>query len=430
MTLREGKLVLLLAVWCAAAAAAASGTSAEGSGQDASDRLKEWRIRKAAAANFDVISDLCVSEPVMGQSQACDPHARQGTVAVGATAPTVSEPAGWLSAQWHGLLGNLMFVYAALLGISDRRGLRPVILMPTRGSQNWEANSKRIQAFAAAFGLTVDGRRGEDGWIVEGEEDAAVSWARYDPSLIERSGPSKVLRLPFSFKYFDNISTEQLRKVFRFPEGAVTRATKYLDEVRQLHLKQHAHAAGVDSGGTQRVKIVGMHWRLGDKLCEFHMFDVFGHSAEYLVRAATLLQDLFGGPGKVSFVLVTDTHDWAEEHLLPYIPGLHIAPHPTSDTCKMGIICEEPFVDLSILQQSDAVVVSGSSTFSWWGAYLAGDAAVVVAPRSIVNQDGQGCAEPGKGELWCRKYRSDEYFPPNWILLDQNYSASRFPEWW
>ncbi len=31
-------------------------------------------------------------------------------------------------------------------------------------------------------------------------------------------------------------------------------------------------------------------------------------------------------------------------------------------------------------------VVSGSSTYSWWGAYLARDDAIVVAPRNVANR--------------------------------------------
>lgn len=147
---------------------------------------------------------------------------------------------------------------------------------------------------------------------------------------------------------------------------------------------------------------------------------------------------LYGEQNTV-FIITTDDPDWAQA-VFGQHPRVVISPHRTPQQCKMEIGCQAPIFDMCLLARTDAVVVSGSSTYSWWAGYLASDQAVVIAPRLPVNPSGPfGPCEselqlenpgPGLPHARCKEYHSEDFFPPDWILLDEDRSRDVYPAWW
>ena len=58
------------------------------------------------------------------------------------------------------------------------------------------------------------------------------------------------------------------------------------------------------------------------------------------------------------------------------------------------------------MSRCDALAV-GVSSFSWWGGYLADEAALVLAPAAIYSR--RGAVQAG--------YRPRDYYPEGWVLL-------------
>ena len=136
---------------------------------------------------------------------------------------------------------------------------------------------------------------------------------------------------------------------------------------------------------------VGVHVRRGDYLRSAFR-DLFPLlQAEWYRRAAEVL---VARHGALRFLVVTDEPAWAKAHLkLPGPVDLPSAEHPAS-----------PQEDLALLASCRHHIIA-NSTFSWWGARLAGrggDAGDVVAPTAW-HMLGKPL-DPG-------------YLPASWILL-------------
>jgi len=210
------------------------------------------------------------------------------------------------------------------------------------------------------------------------------------------------------------------------------------------------------------------------------MFNEWSHGADYIQRALDVTHSLF--KGNILFVVATDDHQWVQA-TMGSLANLVISPFVTSASCKMDINCHEPLIDMALLSLCDAVVVSGSSTFSWWSAYLSSDTSVAIAPRLPVHPGGQfgpcitngslppelssrretsswrdtaqkcgvprqtgGAVEANQGRggqeslcAWfpwvdkhakCHQYFSDDYYPDDWVLLDEDPSLDVYPDWW
>ncbi|KAJ1474227.1 glycosyl transferase [Baffinella frigidus] len=157
-------------------------------------------------------------------------------------------------------------------------------------------------------------------------------------------------------------------EIFRFPDDVRAEARDFLNLVR------------AETGGTR--KIVGIHVRRDwDTLRQEGMEIEWSRNVEYFSRAIEVTRKLFG---PIAIVICTDDYAWASM-AFKSLPQEEFPDPELTRKCKWTMACNAPLVDMAILASSDAVVVSGVSTFSWWAAYLVQEEGVVVAPRQPIN---------------------------------------------
>ena len=410
----------------------------------------------------------------------CDVRQRAAAAGGRSTAPVPM-----LTVTLPGLLANLMFGVAALEGMSDSLQRVPHLSIDASCLLNGDAKAdelsvRRVQAFAAAFGINLC----EDMWQNASWHDAkqALGWGRYDEQLLllnQHTEEARSKRDPadssadlarvaasFSPRYFNHLGRDYFRRLFTFPARVMEKARNFITEARAGYSEQ-------DASRGLRLRLVGIHVRRGDKNWEFHMFNEWSHGASYIQRALDVSAKIYGGEGQAPllYVVTTDDPRWVRA-TMGSIPNLVISPFATSPECKMDITCHEPLIDMAILSLCDTVVVSGSSTYSWWAGYLSAESSVVIAPRLPVNPlgefgpcstenppvatspvdehahaaaslrranahicsagvDGVSSGAGGPVEAWCKwvpggqrharcgAFWSDEYYPEDWILLDE-----------
>jgi len=382
-----------------------------------------------------------------------------------------------------GLLANLMFAVAALEGLADSLQRVPHLSIDASCLLAGDAKAddlsvRRVSAFAAAFGIHLcEGAFGNASWH---DSHQTVGWGRFDGGLLSRvqlmnphgaakSSPDLArVSATFSPRYFEHLGRDRFRQLFAFPMHVAEKARAFVDQARaEYHEKNPGHSV--------RLRVVGVHARRGDKNWEFHMFNEWSHGAAYIQRAIDVFGRLFGLEGHLLYVVTSDDPDWVRA-TMGSMPNVVISPFLTSPECKMDINCHEPLIDMAILSSCDAIVVSGSSTYSWWAGYLSSEAAVVIAPRLPVNPRGEfgpcstqsppinpgarpGLPAPaqrrkahlcrsepadvaaretcegggggkaaeilcewipgGQRHVRCENFWSEDYYPDDWVLLDE-----------
>ena len=314
----------------------------------------------ALAAWCACCSSRCAAaaEPVSALQLPCDAGPTGAAGAAGAAG------AGAVTATLPGLLGNLMFAVAALVGVAATLERAPHLSIGAScvlSGPGDDLSRRRVQAFAAAFGLQLCELEGATNATWR-EARAELGWGRFDEQLVlaGRSGGALRVHASFSPRYFQHLGRAYFRRLFDFPARAREQAHGFLEDARAAEVSRLGHAP-------QHLYVVGVHMRRGDKNWEFDMFNEWSHGAGYIQRAMNVAQRLYNG--HVLYVVTTDDHAWAAATMAA-VPNMALSPFVTSPGCKMDIHCTEPLVDMALLSLCDIVVVSGSSTYSWWAAYL------------------------------------------------------------
>jgi hypothetical protein len=275
---------------------------------------------------------------------------------------------GVVTVPLHGLLANLMFAVASLEGIASTLQRAPLLSISASclcsgPGPDQDLSRRRVQAFAASFGLQLCEEGAENAtWH---EARAGLGWGRFDAQLLAegaREAP-RALRVLASFspRYFHHLGRAYFRRLFEFPAHARAQAHSFLEDARAAEVARLGH-------DPRRLLVVGMHVRRGDKNWEFDMFNEWSHDAGYMQRAMRVVQRLYNDRS-ILYVVTTDDHAWVSATMAA-VPNMALSPFVTSPGCKMDIHCTEPLVDMALLSLCDIVVVSGSSTYSWWAAYL------------------------------------------------------------
>ena len=260
-------------------------------------------------------------------------------------------------------LGNLMFNYAALLGISKHNNMTPVFPGDIILRDVFEA-PMRVGYHDENFGMYHSHR-----------EFGGRSCA-YDRTT--ENLPNFNIRLYGyyqSWKYFDSVKDE-LRKHFTFRTEVESRAVRYLDSI----IPVYKHKLDVVR--------VGVHVRRGDMTTPY--FINYGYvtaDAPYLKRAIDYFRKRFT---KVIFIVCSDDIDWCKDN----ISGSDVVFSESGDM----------LVDLFILTQCQHTVMTVGS-FGWWAAWLTNGTTVYYKdwPRPVSQLE----------------YVLDRkaYFMPNWIPM-------------
>jgi len=277
-------------------------------------------------------------------------------------------------------LGNVMFTYAAMLGIAKLNNLTAVISYRTVLSDIFSnlsvglSRDMKNTLFGAVYEYHEFGRRGS-------------AYDRGTQNLFKTMNRTNVyLRGYFqSWRYFDNVA-DLLRANFVFREGIAAEARNFLSlksPPRWLEPK-------VD------FVRVGIHVRRGDMVNNAYFKD-YGYTVappEYFAKAMAMFVKQYS---RVQFVVCSDDIQWCEANI------------PSHKSLGDGVDVvfskrHSQFEDIAILSLCDHIIMSVGS-FGWWAAWLANGTTVYY-------------------ENWPRpssmlEYHVDkrDYFPSHWIKL-------------
>ena len=263
-------------------------------------------------------------------------------------------------------LGNIMFNYAALIGLSSRYNATPVML------PDFELFG--IFKLSAAKSKNMENTLG----MYQNYEEYGRRACAYDV----RTEHLKPVNTRFygyfqSFKYFDNYQ-ENVRREFQFR-----------DEISQEAEALHKHARTLEQVSSSHKKtVIGIHARRGDTLDPY--FSSYGYSTpeeDYYQSAMEYFKSKYHN---IVFIVCSDDKNWAKR----YIKGDQVVYSEHSSSA----------IDLAILSLCDHVIVSVGS-FGWWGAWLANGTTVYYSkwPRPV-----------SKLEYMVTK---GDYFYKHWIPL-------------
>ncbi|XP_064609232.1 galactoside 2-alpha-L-fucosyltransferase SEC1-like [Liolophura sinensis] len=268
-----------------------------------------------------------------------------------------------LCCRFMGRLGNQMFQFASLVGISRSKGMLPVIRKSHRLHKIFTLNGITSMSYDLCRHVRVH----------QDKRSCA-----FDPQSIAFSNTKDIGLFGYfqSWKYFANSSNE-IRRLLTIQSTVLHSANHTLNSFIQ---DQH----GIVSMGKV---LVGMHIRRGDiarsKKNQMHGYVLA--SKDYLLQAMTYYRQKYG---KVLFVVCSDSKLW---------PFLHI---PHNDT--VFISGQMPELDMAILSLCDHSIITVGS-FGWWSAWLANGNTVY--PKHQYHP----------GSRLERQFNLTDYFPPEWI---------------
>ena len=325
---------------------------------------RQFVILLAAVVGICLILELLLPSPV---------HTRE---------PAPVFPRQYLTSEcgYERRLGNVMFIYASMLGIANHNNLTAIIDYRTILTQLFENLSARLSGdikntlFGSVYEYHEFGRRGS-------------AYDRGTQHLFKTMNRTNVyLRGYFqSWRYFDNVA-DIVRENFKFKKSIATQAEKFLVSVSPPKWLE-AKAEFVR---------VGVHVRRGDMVNSAYFLD-YGYTVappEYFAKAMAFFVKQFP---RVQFVVCSDDIPWSEEN----IPSARSFGEGVEIAFSRG---HTLFEDLAILSSCDHTVMSVGS-FGWWAAWLANGTTVYYAnwPRSFSMLE----------------YHVDkkDYFPSHWISL-------------
>ena len=341
-----------------------------------------------------------------------------------------------VTSAWSGRAGNLLFEWAALLGVAAQlRAIVPateaVYLRPPSSSdvpvkaffEQFDLSSMmRIIPNASASFASVFASQLEAGVAcrVDAPESlphshdddllrGLAAWARSPPKgcrigLVELSGYFQ------SFRYFNG--EKQKRSIQKALDPSSSAAST------QREAKAILASARGRLGAIRRREVVGVQVRLGDKVKSALYSSIYAATDWEYYRGAMreMARTVEATGASVAFIVTAggssegNAADVAE------------ARHHLSEAGPRVLFstAEDPYVDLAVLRRCDALVI-GPSTLGWWAAYLADlPAARVIAPEHIY-----------QGLRWEKRmgFHEWDYYPNGWLLLANNGTGpTRHPE--
>lgn len=260
--------------------------------------------------------------------------------------------------------GNLMFMYASLLGIAESNQMTPVY--PEDGSL------RKIFHISAATSLQPSGSSSVT-------ESRACAYDAQFESLSKRQDNVIAVGYLQSWKYFGAIS-ERIRREFTFVERLKSDADEFLRNISTPTTK------------TTTVYI-GAHVRRRDMLATFNVDRGYTVATkEYLVGAVRHFRSQFPS-GLLVFVVCSDDIDWTKQNFPP----------PT-DNSSVVVFSEkrDAAQDMALLAACNHSIIT-VGTYGWWSAYLAGG-------RTVYYQN-----FPKPGTNLASIFDKNDYYPPEWI---------------
>ena len=279
----------------------------------------------------------------------------------------------WLYANSYGRLGNHLFIYASVFGLSRTTGRAGAV-------------SPDNESFLLFKSISLSPRSAPKGTAIKHEQASGV----YTPELAHL--PAKDITVCCylqSWKYFaksDYLIRQEfaVRRAFRRParQQLFAAASKYLHTLR---------VDSRNSGGSLTyadLTYVGVHIRRSDVIRTFHMEKGYKPAtSSYLHKATEYYRSKYP---HVFFIVCSDDMVWARAALngsdLAFMEG------------------NQEYIDLAILASCNHTIMT-VGTFGWWGGWLAGGEVVYYSNW------------PRFGSKVAGFYNPRDYFPSSWVAL-------------
>jgi hypothetical protein len=301
-----------------------------------------------------------------------------------------------------GRLGNLMFQYAAIAGICVKKGFSPQECLKI---VNDEENSTELPVVSFLESFQNINKSGYQHCKLS-ETTYRERSGDFDEQAFSQPLGTTFLGYYQSFKYFHPHAQEYIQHAFSFPEGTTKIATHFLKGIqRQLPPKE--------SGNRVPFKhTVCLAVRRGDKVDETAsaMYDKWALSEDYYLTAIDVFRKKYGNIVLIAFTGGSfdsakgrEDREWTKRVLIDrYENSTDVFAFSDDDVAR------DHLATLNVLALCPNIIVA-SSSFSWWGAYLANHSNVV-APRML------HVGVP---------FLPEDYYLPSWTLLDKPEDSSR-----
>ena len=346
--------------------------------------------------------------------------------------------------KWTGRLGNLLFGWAALVGVAARlRAIAPtnavalqlpsipetpalqlfqqlplsqkhVHVNPENRAGGWWREYGDELRHCSACTLKVEEKRSMA--YDEAEMESLKDWVTSPPEgctlgLITLEGYFQ------SYKYFDAVANDYIRPTLAALKPETRRAAQTtLDSARR---------SGPSASGTAW-KLVGVQVRLGDKVGNSTYSGLYAQTGWSYYRRAMdhMLRSLGTSTSGGECATSTDCTGVAFVITAGGSMGSNVQDVSEVERQLSGAAShvtvshnEDPHVDLAVLMGCDALVI-GPSSLGWWAAYLANrPPGYVIAPKHLINP------RLPRSHPLRRGFHEGDYYPGSWLLLENDGSS-------
>lgn len=262
----------------------------------------------------------------------------------------------------YGRLGNQLFQYAALKGLSVKKGYE--IKLPDSIKESYWHGQKCLLPKFNIQSEYVNSFPSLNSYSQPGNSNY------YDEEFFNLSDNTNISGFFQNLKYFDFCESE-VKNEFKISSDIQKKCDEYLEKFKK--------------------PIVSIHMRRGDITSQIDESVINSHiekSIKYFNDDVSFL--VFTG-GSYS---VNEDNREDVKYLKNVIEGEKVFFSETND----------PIMDFCLITKCNHNIVGHDSTFGWWAAYLNENNPTVIAPRYRLSGD--------------QTIRFENYYPSNWILTE------------
>ena len=300
--------------------------------------------------------------------------------------------------------GNQLFNFAAMLHVARLTGRRVAMLRrhPHGWPDRWfQVPVTRVDRIPAELCPCVS--VGERASLVYSSSTlSALSNRRYI------AGKSILICGLFQgWKYTLGVESA-LRYHLRLLPNVSAAVHSYLEQIRPSTWKGQSYSR------------IAIHVRAGDLMSRASWsFGFTIPQRPYFVQAMSWFVNLQmrRHVGRVQFIVMTNSPEWVKTAI--NFTSIAQQLNRTSSSTKNEFVVDvahseghDPGFDLALMSLCDGMIMSTGS-YGWWGAWLANKTTIYYSNW------------PRPGSPFRSKFKSDDYFPPNWIPM----GGPEFPRW-
>ena len=306
-----------------------------------------------------------------------------------------------------GRLGNIMFEYAALLGICIKR--KAINIQSCAKLCASSGNSLFLEIFPSLKYSTEKSCRPSLKFTEKN--------LNFDSRIFLQPNNIRYEGFFQSYKYFDLHGSDYVKSAFKFTDYTNKEAIKILSAIKNHSNYMKSHP------------LVCLHARRGDKVkshaSDYNFYDGWSLSDTYYYHARNHFKDLYG---RINLVIFTgggfNAHDkvqdltWSREHLkrkLAWGKEVKVFNIEEFDNVTNSDMYDNPALSMKLLSLCDNLIIS-SSSFSWWAAYLSNHTNIV-APKHLYVDSVEFIPEDYYLPTWTLLEDPEKYHPKNYIKL-------------